>query len=455
MEKTPAITVACLARGAFVASWILVLAPVPSRGGGFSSTDLLVVSRLACFGALIISSCLITIVSRRGVKLARPFVALGAGALQLAAGLGYPLVSAEVIPQGFLTADLIAQGFVLPLLNALWGQAYASLDERQCTVLTSGSLVMAALFVGLHHGVPNGFSWVVSTLFPLSALALAWLLRRDKELYRKPPQRLSATRPSWRFLAGTFCAFTAANIMVGSAETGGFIVFPSVVVGTAVAAMGLVVVFGLPRLQSIDVRKLTMGALLVLTVAYTASGLVMGDGSMVNDALKAFQHCSVMALEQCMVAFTWLALIHTAQRTRVEPVFVVGLGFLAICTGKAVGSLLGIVVPLDPAALSIVALFMFVPAALFLGADALAASSAISNGPATANIATLNAFADAYGLSPREREVLELWIAGNRIDQVAEQLCVSKNTAKTHVTHIYRKTGTANREELLALVRRQ
>lgn len=453
MEKTPATTAAYLARGAFIASWILVLAPVPSRGGGFSDPELLVASRLACFGALMVSSCLIAILSRRGARLAQPSVALAAGALQLAAGLGYPLVSTGVIPQGFLTADLIAQGFALPLLNALWGQAYTSLDERRCALYTGGSVAVGALFVGLHYGVPNGLSWVVSAVFPASALALAWLLRQDKRQYRKPPQRLGAVRPSWRFLAGTFCAFSAANIMMGSAETGGFIAFPSVVVGTATAAVGLMAVFGLPHLRAIDVRRLTIGALLVLTVAYTASGLVMGNGSAVHDALKAFQHCSVMALEQCMVAFTWLSLVYTAQRTRVEPVFVVGLGFLAICAGKTVGSLLGIVVPLDPAALSLIALFLFVPAVLFLGADALAPSP-LPSVPALANATALSAFADAYGLSAREREVLELWIEGNHIDQVAEQLSVSKNTAKTHVTHIYRKTGAANREELLELVQR-
>ena len=65
----------------------------------------------------------------------------------------------------------------------------------------------------------------------------------------------------------------------------------------------------------------------------------------------------------------------------------------------------------------------------------------------------LKAFGAAYGLTPREQEVLELWARGSQLDYVAEQLGVSKNTAKTHVAHIYRKAGVSTREELLRLVR--
>ena len=57
--------------------------------------------------------------------------------------------------------------------------------------------------------------------------------------------------------------------------------------------------------------------------------------------------------------------------------------------------------------------------------------------------------------SRREREILELWVTGHRLDYVAESLFISKNTVKTHLRHIYQKTQTGNKEELLVLFEQQ
>ena len=59
---------------------------------------------------------------------------------------------------------------------------------------------------------------------------------------------------------------------------------------------------------------------------------------------------------------------------------------------------------------------------------------------------------DAYGLSPREGEVLEIWATGRSIEYVQKVLFISKSTVKTHLNHIYAKTGTDRREALLELL---
>ena len=56
------------------------------------------------------------------------------------------------------------------------------------------------------------------------------------------------------------------------------------------------------------------------------------------------------------------------------------------------------------------------------------------------------------GLSPREQEVLAIWATGHTGAYIEKQLFISKNTVKTHLNHIYAKTKTANREELLELL---
>lgn len=56
-------------------------------------------------------------------------------------------------------------------------------------------------------------------------------------------------------------------------------------------------------------------------------------------------------------------------------------------------------------------------------------------------------------LSPQERRVLHLLVAGRSNPEIANALVVSVNTIKTPVQSIYRKLGVANRVEASAAAR--
>ena len=59
-------------------------------------------------------------------------------------------------------------------------------------------------------------------------------------------------------------------------------------------------------------------------------------------------------------------------------------------------------------------------------------------------------------LSPREREVAQLAVAGARSKEIAWQLGISEGIIKLHLFHAYQKLGVGNRVELvLALQDRQ
>lgn len=60
-------------------------------------------------------------------------------------------------------------------------------------------------------------------------------------------------------------------------------------------------------------------------------------------------------------------------------------------------------------------------------------------------------FADFYGLSDREYEVLFFLIKGSSVKQIGEALFISPGTAKNHVLKIYKKTGCHSRIELATL----
>ena len=55
----------------------------------------------------------------------------------------------------------------------------------------------------------------------------------------------------------------------------------------------------------------------------------------------------------------------------------------------------------------------------------------------------------AAGLSEREKELLPLIVEGLSNEEIAARLFISPHTVKNHITSIYRKTGVANRFELL------
>jgi DNA-binding CsgD family transcriptional regulator len=66
----------------------------------------------------------------------------------------------------------------------------------------------------------------------------------------------------------------------------------------------------------------------------------------------------------------------------------------------------------------------------------------------------LQLFSSSHGLSPREQEVLRLLGRGLTTAAMAEELSISPHTVRDHLKHLYRKTGTKGRSELLGLISR-
>ncbi|MFI9383111.1 helix-turn-helix transcriptional regulator [Kutzneria sp. NPDC052558] len=62
----------------------------------------------------------------------------------------------------------------------------------------------------------------------------------------------------------------------------------------------------------------------------------------------------------------------------------------------------------------------------------------------------LPAFADWYGLTAREREVVARLYGASAPKQIARQLDLSVHTVNEHLKSLYRKTGASSRDELVA-----
>ena len=59
----------------------------------------------------------------------------------------------------------------------------------------------------------------------------------------------------------------------------------------------------------------------------------------------------------------------------------------------------------------------------------------------------------ALGLTPRETEILELIAAGLSNREIADRLCVSENTVKTHSSRVFDKLGARRRTEAVRIAR--
>ena len=67
----------------------------------------------------------------------------------------------------------------------------------------------------------------------------------------------------------------------------------------------------------------------------------------------------------------------------------------------------------------------------------------------------LEVIAQARQLTPREIEVFRLLSLGRDIATIENDLCISRNTAKMHIRHVYQKLEVHSKQELIDLVRTQ
>ncbi len=91
---------------------------------------------------------------------------------------------------------------------------------------------------------------------------------------------------------------------------------------------------------------------------------------------------------------------------------------------------------------------------LLVEITALARRGRISLEPIAAEPAASDGANDRFGLTAREREVLQLVADGLTNRQIAEQLFITENTAGVHVSNIIGKLGASGRVEAAAIAHR-
>jgi len=63
-------------------------------------------------------------------------------------------------------------------------------------------------------------------------------------------------------------------------------------------------------------------------------------------------------------------------------------------------------------------------------------------------------FAETYGLTKAEAQIVDRLVAGDTLVAAAASIGISTNTAKSHLSHVFAKTGVHRQAELIALIHR-
>ncbi len=205
----------------------------------------------------------------------------------------------------------------------------------------------------------------------------------------------------------------------------------------------------------------------------------------------------VSLVSECLC---WVLIVESARERGVPALVVIGVGRFVVQLGMSLGEIAGLAMLDNLLPFGIATVFLLVLAFVFLfseretsvrlgtapavadaaargltpapvtsdedvpagegcapetprGGDAPAAVGALTGSDAPRAAQAIRPSApDAWGLTDREQAVLDLWVTSHGLRSIAGTLNVSESTVKTHVRHIYEKSGVHSRAELIELL---
>lgn len=356
------------------------------------------------------------------------------------------------------------------------GSVYGTLGRRE--VLTAGcvSLIMAALVYFMGVGLPGFCSPVFTALLPLVS-AFLYIMPSDDPF---SAEDLMAVRE--REYAGTrvFVCVVIASVMI--AATAGFAKGLVSATGTveAFSVMGPMTVFGIFLGASAICFFVNCGEPVRMTQVCYAALIFLGVVVVALSGFGANLGYLTIGKELLWMIFTCL-MAYMVFRFDFSPVRAFGLGqatyFVASALAWWFGMLMADTLSGDSARMAVMAIMMVAIVLVF--AFVLSVSdikfiltwrhdAASDAQPEVVGEVEYADDADEYeppreltlhervelidprfGVSAREREILELFASGRSANWIAEELVISKNTVRSHIRSIYTKLDVHTRQELL------
>lgn len=330
--------------------------------------------------------------------------------------------------------------------------------EAVCYCL--GSFALAALGVAQLSAFPVEIACVIVTPFPLlCALAYRAALARTNQTGAQEPGSLHGGKPQAHYLP-YLVAFLIAGLIMGYfqgfssvAEASRAQVALATLFKVALPAALIALFLHRPRIVDVRFLSLTLMALLttMLVVVYFAT-----EGSTVATAAEDWARWSM-----ALVLFHALLTLCRSVR-RLSPLASFGAWWGAYIACMGAGWLAGQagVVPFSQADMSLCCIYVLVicvTISLLLDVRSLRDGAPRPHGhfdedtfAAVSEVIAprCEALANSGGLTAREAEVLPLLCLGLPKTTIAERLCISEDTVRTHVKRIYKKLAIHTSQEL-------
>ena len=378
---------------------------------------------------------------------------------QLITGLlGWFAHESDGVSGVWAVCTFVLSGAMTPVVQIAWMRenppASNQFSEVALPCIIAG---LAALCLLSLSSLPNDLLY---SLIPLSFLCLLLPPNQSSEPDRAPqvsnrPHREQQIAMPFILLFGIACALAASHVFNGAAEFGSSLFKGTTFVAILIAPCLFILLRHLSPNQHIDVAATATIATFAILLSISAQGLLSTGATGIANRIAITQalHIVVLASEYLVyilgltLVFRWASESSSAGWRRFSLPIVNG--------GVAIGAVSGILVTANILTYTVLSLIFSAAALLLLGISWGIRYAHSHAEPRDTRGERLSSFEQAHGLSEREREVFRLWVSGHQLDYIADALCISKNTVKTHVAHIYKKTETANREELIQLVERR
>jgi DNA-binding CsgD family transcriptional regulator len=364
-----------------------------------------------------------------------------------------------------ITAGASLESATRCLASMVVGLSCLALSPRDVTIGATGACLISCILEGASPLLPFEAGTLAFLAFPLLMYAL--VARPTRALIARisageAPAQIALTQPSTVVPFGSqlFFCLLLFQMSYGFALTFGEI--GRIPLGTELACVPLLVLFvaALASRQPLNLDGIFRLTLLFIIAGFLALGLpVSSDGALVNTLL--------MVANGFYTVLFWITLVDLGRRNEAGAPSVIAWGLAINAIGVILGANLGraadhigahSAVAISTVSAAIVLFFvfylLFIARTLsFCETIAQVESRHVIAAPRTSDTEQLCArAARQFQLTPRELDVLTLLAKGRNGPFIQEELCISYNTVKAHVKHIYQKMDVHTQQELIDLV---
>lgn len=387
----------------------------------------------------------------------RPIMGVAGGLLSMGSLLYCAGMVAESI--GPVVAGMAFGGVAIALLKVAWGEMYSVMGLQRSLVSLSYAVIFSSVFVLLAMGLPFA---VLEIALLGASFPCAWLVysgHRDFVRTRRAERAAPASVPL-KFSP----ALLILPLMVGFSY--GIVkgVLPLVAANAGDSVRGVLIaasaVAGVVLLVFSYRLNDRFGAAQVYSV-----GLIFVVAGLIALATRGpFLRFALSVHDVGFSIFYFFMIVHwgdLSRRTGLPIVRTYATGYSCFQGIQALTSVAVYFATKDgsfsdaPVLFTLSAVFALFIASLLLFGDGrspvrkwLVAQGPLEGKPDAVS-ESCRVLAERNELSPREREVLALLARGRNASHIAQSLCISPDTAKSHIKSIYRKVSVHTQQELL------